>query len=40
MKSILEFTPYRQSARATAAYELYQDDNSHNDQHFTDQDFD
>ena len=39
IKSIKEFTPFHQSAGATAAYKLYQDDNSHNDQHFTDQYF-
>jgi hypothetical protein len=39
MKSVLEFTLYRQSARITAAYEIYQDENSHNDLHFTDHNY-
>ena len=39
MKSVLEFTLYRQSARTAADYEIYQDENSHNDLHFTDQNY-
>lgn len=39
MKFILEFTLYRRFAETTAAYEIYQDENSHNDLHFTDQNY-
>lgn len=37
MKFILEFILYRRFAGTTAAYEIYQDENSHTDSHFTDQ---